>query len=184
MTAPSFVLLLSIVIAVSYVAIALTSWLRVRPTPTAVSENEEPSAIEVEGTCGIMSTAPETEELPESLPRWSELAVRVPASKAMSAVAPHDPHSTAILERFFDGKRCVLCHCLIPPVAIDDPKPGFLNPVSHQLVAWESLPVHDLQAIFRTHLPICSVCKILEAFRDEHRDLIADRQRSLEIRQH
>jgi hypothetical protein len=98
MTAPSVVLLLSIVMAVTYVAIALASWFRPRPTPiAAASENEEPSAIEVEGTCGVMSTIPETAAPPESTARWSELAAREPAPPAVTAVAPHDQRKSAIL---------------------------------------------------------------------------------------
>jgi hypothetical protein len=99
MTAPSLVLLLSIVMAVTYVAIAFVSWFRVRPTSRAAApENDEPSAIEVEATCGVMRAIPKTPAVQSESPsRWSDLAAGKPASKAEIAVAPHDLRTTAIL---------------------------------------------------------------------------------------
>ena len=102
---------------------------------------------------------------------------RAPAAHA-HAVITHDPTATDLLKRFFDGKSCAICKRVIAPVQRTGPKPGLLNPETHETHAWDQIPNENLQAALDTHLPLCSACVLAESFRHDHPDLVVDRDRS------
>jgi hypothetical protein len=92
---------------------------------------------------------------------------------------PHDAATTAELKHFFEGKPCGDCGRPIPPVHIGEPRPGLMNPETHQEIAWEEIPTADLSATLESHVPICSHCLIVETFRHHHPELVVDRHRTM-----
>ena len=97
------------------------------------------------------------------------------APPSVSAVVAHDPATTEVLKRFFAGKPCAICKRPIPPVQRTGPKPGLLNPETHQTQSWDRIPKEDLSAALETRLPLCSACVLAESFRERHPDLVVDR---------
>ena len=93
------------------------------------------------------------------------------------AVVSHDQAARDLLKRFFDGKSCAICKRAIPPVLRTGPKPGLLNPETHETQAWDYIPNENLPSAFDTHLPLCSDCVLAESFRQRHPDLVVDRDR-------
>ena len=102
---------------------------------------------------------------------------RAPAPPAHAVVA-HDQAATDLLKRFFDNKPCAICKRVIPPVQRTGPKPGLLNPETHETQAWDHIPNENLQATLDTHVPLCSACVLAESFRHNHPELVVDRDRS------
>jgi hypothetical protein len=96
------------------------------------------------------------------------------------AISRHDPATTEQLKRFFDGKACAICRRTIPPVQRTGPKPGVLNPTTHEAHAWEQIPTENLSAALEGELPLCPSCMIAEAFRQRFPDRVVDRKRSLQ----
>jgi hypothetical protein len=92
---------------------------------------------------------------------------------------PHDAATTAQLKHFFEGKQCAACSRPIPPVHVGDLRPGLLNATTHEEIAWGDIPAADLSATLESHVPICSSCLVIEAFRRQHAELVVDRHRSL-----
>src|SRR5262245_59134572 len=56
------------------------------------------------------------------------------------AVIAHDQTATDQLKRFFDGKSCAICKRAIAPVQRTGPKPGLLNPETHETWSWDHIP--------------------------------------------
>jgi hypothetical protein len=186
MSATLFILLLIVMVALTYAAITVATWLKLRSTRVvACPENQEPAAVAVDVPHAVLTALWEAPQLRlQSCSRWPEHAKCKEECVTQIAEAPHDTRATSLLRFFFAGKQCVLCRRDIGLVRAGDPKPGFLNPKSHDILAWESIPPHELSAILRTHLPVCSNCQILETFRHEHPDLVVDRHRTADIQRH
>jgi hypothetical protein len=94
------------------------------------------------------------------------------------ATITHDQTATALLNRFFDGKSCAICKRPIAAVQRTGPKPGLLDPETHQSQAWEHIANENLSAVLETRLPLCPACVLAESFRQHHPDLVVDRDRS------
>lgn len=180
MTAQLFILLLIATVVAVYAGVALVSWFKMRGTRVVVCpETEAPAAVEVDCAHAAASAVWEKSDLQlKSCSRWPEREGCNQACVTQIAKAPHDTLATSMLSRFFEGKDCAVCHRAIPNVHAGDQKPGLLNPTSHDICAWDDIPAQDLQAVFRTHLPICSNCQVVETFRREHPELVTDRQRT------
>jgi len=101
-----------------------------------------------------------------------------PADASHTVITRHDHATTELLKRFFDGKACAICKRLIPPVHRTGPKPGLLNPTTHQTYAWDHIPHDNLTSVLETHSPLCPTCQVAESFRQRHPDLVVDRDRS------
>ena len=98
----------------------------------------------------------------------------VPAGHDHSAVS-HDQTATERLKRFFDGKSCAICKRAIAPVQRTGPKPGLLNPETHETQSWDHIPNENLSSALEARLPLCSACVLAETFRQHHPDLVVDR---------
>jgi len=183
MSATLIILLLLVMVLVTYAAITVATWLRLRsPHIVSCPENHEPATVSVDVPHAVLTALWEAPELRlQSCSRWPEHAKCKEECVTQIAEAPDNTRATSLLRLFFAGKQCMLCHREIPPVRAGVPKPGFLNAISHEILAWESISPRELSEIFRTHLPICSNCQILETFRHEHPDLVVDRLRTAEI---
>src|SRR5262245_55046750 len=100
----------------------------------------------------------------------------VPAAAAHPHPAiTHDQTATDLLKHFFDGKTCAICKRAIPAVQRTGPKPGLLNPETHETHSWDHIPNENLSASLDTQLPLCSACVLAESFRQRHPDLVVDR---------
>ena len=92
----------------------------------------------------------------------------------------HDPATTELLKRFFDGKACAICKQPIPPVRRMGLKPGLLNPETRETHLWNEIPDVNLSAALAVQLPVCSACGAAESFRQRFPDRVVDRDQSLQ----
>ena len=98
------------------------------------------------------------------------------APTPQAAVPRHDLATIEQLKHFFEGKECAVCKRVIPPVRTG-PKPGLLNPTTHETFSWNHIPHENLNALLETHVPLCPTCQVAESFRQHHPDLVVDRDR-------
>jgi hypothetical protein len=98
--------------------------------------------------------------------------------RAFLAKEGHDPATTQLLKRFFDGRECAICKQPIPPVGRMGVKPGLLNPVTREFHLWDEIPNANLSTALEIQVPVCSACGVAESFRQRFPDRVVDSDRS------
>jgi hypothetical protein len=96
-----------------------------------------------------------------------------------AAFTRHDSATIESLKRFFDGKACAICTRPIPPVQRTGPKPGLLDPATHETRSWDEIPDGNTSAVLETNLPICASCQVAESFRQRFPAHVVERERSV-----
>ena len=177
MTAQVFILLLLAIVLAVYGGIALTAWYRMRGTRVIVCpETQKPAAVEVDAGHAAVSAMWENADLRlKDCSRWPERKTCDQACVAQIAIAPHDTLATALLQRFFEGKRCSICKRAIGPIQGVHPRPGLFNVATHEVLSWEEIPAQNLPDALATNLPVCSNCQVAETFRRQFPDLVTER---------
>lgn len=177
MSAQLFILLLLGIVVVVYAGIALTAWFRMRGTRVIVCpETQKPAAVQVDAAHAAVSAMWENADLRlKDCSRWPERRSCDQGCVTQIAIAPHDTLATALLQKFFEGKRCSICKRTIGPVHAAQPRPGLFNVATHEVLAWEEIPAQNLPDALATHLPVCANCQVAETFRRQFPDLVTDR---------
>lgn len=80
-----------------------------------------------------------------------------------------------IVSKWYEGKSCVFCHKQIGPLHHLDHVPALLAP-DHTTVEWNQVRPEQLPEIFKTYLPVCWNCYVVENFRRLHPELVVDRE--------
>ncbi len=100
--------------------------------------------------------------------------------RAPEAGLPRHDHATVeVLKQFFDGKACAICKLPIPPVQRTGLKPGVLDSRTREIRSWDEIPNGSAASALEGHEPVCSDCRIAEAFRQRFPDRPVDRDPSL-----
>ena len=179
MTTPFLILLFIALVAIAYVVLAVTSYVRMRGTHIVICpETERPAAVTVDAGHAALSAVREhaTVRL-ASCSRWPERQDCAQPCAKQIEVAPKETRVFEILRHWYANKSCAICRCEIPPLQNVGPKPGLLNLASpaHESLSWEEIPAERLPAMFETHVPICPHCQVAESFRRQFPDLVVDR---------
>ncbi len=80
-----------------------------------------------------------------------------------------------IVAKWYEGKKCVLCHKPIAPLTHLDHAPALLGP-DFQTAEWKDISAAKLPQVFETHQPVCWNCHVAETFRRLHPELVTDRR--------
>jgi hypothetical protein len=172
------------VLMITYVAMALAAYIRMRGTRIVVCpETDAPAAVDVDATHAALRGVFEPGDITvENCSRWPEREGCDQACVRQIARAPRETLAFEILSKWYKGKSCAMCGRDLPPLNQVGPKPGFFNAIALGLepTAWDQVPAEHLPAILKTHLPICATCTLLATFRREHGDLVVDRHRTAE----
>jgi hypothetical protein len=78
------------------------------------------------------------------------------------------------LEHWYEGKRCAFCRREIPRVQWGELKPSLLSP-GGRIVTWSEVAPAALDAVLRSHAPVCAHCDVAETFRRQYPDLVTER---------
>jgi hypothetical protein len=81
-----------------------------------------------------------------------------------------------IVSKWYEGQSCAYCHQPFGPLHHLDHVPALMGP-DRKTTEWEFFQPQELPEIFSTHKPVCWNCHITETFRQEHPELVVDRQR-------
>ena len=90
-------------------------------------------------------------------------------------VAPADCLVRNVVSRWYDDKRCVVCHHAIGPVHWHDHPPALADEDGRTL-EWKDVPLERLPEYMEKHQPVCWNCHIVQTFRREHPELIVERK--------
>jgi len=79
-----------------------------------------------------------------------------------------------IVDKWYDGKKCVFCQKPIGPLGHFDHVPALLGP-DFMTAQWKDIAPEELPKVFSTHQPVCWNCHVAETFRRVHPKLVTDR---------
>jgi len=79
-----------------------------------------------------------------------------------------------IVNKWYEGKKCVFCQKPIGSLHHLDHVPALLGP-DFKTSEWKDMAPEDLPKIFSTHQPVCWNCHVAETFRRLRPDLVTDR---------
>lgn len=79
-----------------------------------------------------------------------------------------------IVDKWYDGKKCVFCRKPIGALHHLDHVPALLGP-DFKTSEWKDVAPEDLPRVFSTHHPVCWNCHVAETFRRVHPRLVTDR---------
>ncbi|HYT76743.1 MAG TPA: hypothetical protein VEL79_18450 [Vicinamibacterales bacterium] len=177
MNTQTFVLLLLGVVLAVYVGIALTTWVRLRGTRVVTCpENTQPAAVKLDvGHAAATAVWEEADLKLAGCSRWPERAGCDEACLAQIAASPDETRARTMAVHFFERKSCAICQHEIGPLSAATLQPGFMNPTSHEAIAWDEVPAQDLPDAFATGRAICANCTLAESFRTRFPDRVVER---------
>lgn len=79
-----------------------------------------------------------------------------------------------IVNKWYEGKKCVFCHKPIGPLHHLDHAPALLG-ADFKTREWKGIRPEELPQVFSTHQPVCWNCHVTESFRRLHPELVTDR---------
>jgi len=169
-------LLIGTVLAV-YAGIALTAWARLRWTRVVTCpETHKPVAVTIDtGHAAITAVWEKADLKLATCSRWPERQNCDQACVAQIVEAGDETLTRMLAEHYFEGKRCAVCQRPIDNVSATLLQPGLLDPVTHELSAWDEIPAQDLPDAFRVRNPACANCTLAESFRRMYPDRVVDR---------
>ena len=177
MTAQLFIALLVLAVLVVYLVIAARTWSQVHGTRVVVCpETEKPVAVKVDVGHAVASALWEKADLRvAACTRWPERQDCDQPCVHQIETASSETSPKTIAAHFFTGERCAICARPIEaPSAVTLP-PGFMDPATHKVQAWDEVPPQDLAEAMATRRPLCSNCTLAETFRQRYPDRVTDR---------
>lgn len=177
MSTQSFILILIATVLVVYATIAVISWIRMRGTRVVTCpETKHSAAVEVDAEHAALTSLFERPDVRlKACSRWPEREDCKQPCVAQIEAAPHDTLASAILAAYFVGKRCSVCGRDIPPVHVNDPKPGLLEASSGRLLTWKDIKPETLPDALTAFEPVCENCMTIETFRRQYPDMVTER---------
>jgi hypothetical protein len=177
MTTQLFVLLLIGTVLAVYAGVALTAWIRLRGTRVVTCpETHEPVAVTLDaGHAAVTAVWDEADLRLASCTRWPERAGCDQGCLTQIAESGGETRPDAIAAHLFEGQRCAICGHGIDPIKTAAVPPGLLDPVTHEVQAWDEVAPERLRDAFKTRRAICANCTLAESFRRRYPDLVVDR---------
>jgi hypothetical protein len=89
-------------------------------------------------------------------------------------VAPAECLVRGVLMRWYNSKSCVYCGNRFEEIHLTDHKPALQSP-DGKLVKWSEIPIHGVENVLATYMPVCWGCYVAQSFRREHPELVVYR---------
>ena len=80
-----------------------------------------------------------------------------------------------IVSRWYERKKCALCHRTFGPLHHLDHAPALLAP-DRKTIEWTDVRPEQLPTVFSMYQPLCWNCHVTETFRRAHPELVVDRE--------
>jgi hypothetical protein len=177
MTVQVFVpLLLAAVLAV-YLGIAIRTAYRMRGKRVVVCpETKQPAGVTVDvGHAATTAVWEKADVRLKTCSRWPERHDCDQPCVAQIERQPDETRTKVIAGRFFEGKACAICHKPIDPPNAATLQPGFINPVTHVVKAWDEVAPAELPGATSQDLPLCPNCTLAESFRQRFPDRVTEK---------
>jgi hypothetical protein len=177
MTTQLFVLLLIGIVLAVYLGIALTTWIRMRGARVVICpETHEPVTVTLDQGHAAVTAVWEAADLRlATCTRWP-LPVDCDQACVSQIVQPgNETRPAAIAAHLFEAQRCAICGLPIEPVDTAALPPGLVDPITHDVCAWDEVPPERLREEFKARRPLCANCTLAESFRRRFPDRVVDR---------
>jgi len=139
-------------------------------------ETHKTEAVEVAaGEAGVGAFLTEPTLRLKECSRWPERQDCGQECLQQIEVDPENCLVWNIVSKWYEGKKCVLCHKTFGELSHLDHPPGLIGP-DHKSVEWRELRPEQLPEVFSTHRPVCWNCHVAETFRRLHPELVVDRE--------
>ncbi len=176
-----FIAILMAVVVITYGALAIAAYIRMRGTRLVTCpESKQIAAVTVDAAHAALSGIfdPSDIEL-SSCSRWPGVPGCDQACARDIAREPARTTAFQMMTEWYAGKTCGICGRDLAPLSHFGPEPGLMSVAPGQVVtvAWTDVAPEQLPAMLSTHLPVCSSCHLMTWFRHEHGDLVVDRHR-------
>lgn len=138
-------------------------------------ETKKPAAVEVAaGRHAVDALIDHGHLRLKDCSRWPERKDCGQDCLAQVEASPEDCLVWNLVNRWYEGKECVLCRCPFEHLHWHDHPPALMD-AERRTVTWNSIPAEQLPEVFATHWPVCWDCHVAETFRREHAELVVDR---------
>jgi hypothetical protein len=167
MTTQVFVTLLLAIVLVVYATIAIRAWVRFRGTRVVTCpETRRPAEVAVDIGHAMVSAVWERADVRiAECSCWPERRGCDETCVPQIEAAPDGTRASTIAARFFQGRRCVLCQRRIGPLTAGGLQPGFMDPLTHEVVPWLDVPAQELPDAIARQRPLCPECTVAESSR-------------------
>jgi len=180
--------IVGLVAAVAVVTFAIRfvfAWVQLRGTRVLVCpETNAPVGAELEIGRAAFATAIGQQPMLHlsDCTRWPERAGCNQECLHQLDGAPGACKLRTILEDWYQRRSCAFCRKPFGAINWTDHEPALLTPELHT-IEWSEVDPEKVEEILKTHLPVCWNCHIAESFREEHPDLVTDRDAKREAKQ-
>ena len=138
-------------------------------------ENHRPAAVRVAAAKAAIQATIGTPHLQLSeCSRWPGMAGCGQECLSQIQEAPKACLVSNIVNRWYEGRRCLYCHKPFGEIHWHDHPPAVVNEQG-ETFEWNEIPLDHLQQTLSTHWPVCWNCHIAETFRRRHPELVTDR---------
>ncbi len=138
-------------------------------------ENHQPAAVRVAaGKAALEAMVGASHLRLSDCSRWPEMADCGQECLSQIQEAPKACLVSNIVNRWYEGMRCVYCHKPFGEIHWHDHPPALID-VQRQTFQWNEVPLENLPQTLATHWPVCWNCHIAETFRRQHPELVTDR---------
>jgi hypothetical protein len=172
-----FALLFAAVIAVVFEAVrALRTYLKFRGKRiVSCPETHQAAAVRVAAGQAALETTVGAPHLRLSeCSRWPEREACGQECLAQIEEAPKACLVSTIVNQWYAGRACALCHKPFGQIHWHDHPPALID-AEKKTVQWNEIPAENLQQVMATHWPVCWNCHVAETFRRVHPELVVDR---------
>ena len=138
-------------------------------------ENHQPAAVRVAAVKAAIQAAMATPHLQLSAcSRWPGRARCGQECLSQIQEAPKACLVSNIVNRWYQGRKCVYCHKPFGDIRWHDHPPALVGEQG-QTIEWKEIPLENLQPTLSTHWPVCWNCHVAETFRRRHPELVTNR---------
>lgn len=177
MTLQLFVpLVLALVLSV-YLGIAIRAAYRLRGKHVVICpETKAPAGVTVDlGHAATTALREKADVRLTSCSRWPERADCEQPCTGQIEASPDGTRTKTISAEFFKGQHCAICRAPIDPPNVATLQPGFIDPVSREVKAWDEVAPEKLPDAIDNDYPLCANCTLAESFRQRFPDEVVDR---------
>jgi hypothetical protein len=170
MSAQSLSMLMVAVVLLFFLGIAIRTWWRFRGTRVVTCpETRRAAGVAVDVGHAMVSAVWERADVRiAACSRWPERHACEETCVPQIEASPEGTRARTIVARFFQGRKCVLCQRRIGPLKGVAHQPGFMDPLTRQVVPWMQVPAADLPDAIARRRPLCFECTLAESSRDPY----------------
>ena len=169
-------ILLAAVVAV-YLGMAIRAAYRLRGKRVVVCpETRQPAGVTVDlGHAATTAVWEKPDVQLKTCSRWPERGDCDQPCVAQIEREPDETRTKIIASHAFEGKTCAMCHKPIDKPNAATLQPGFINPATRVVRAWDEIDPASLPEATAHDLPLCANCTLAESFRQRFPDRVTEK---------